>query len=171
MLDQTFLSDVSQHAGTHLHEDTYEQEAYVETSQSQYDRDHVHEYDEDGEVTEQTGEIDLSTLPDFVESPEVTEEAEQELNTESTDVFHLEKAASDGAPNDDSEILDDDDNGDIAFEVPTAETDQNQEIFSRAGEIASEDPGVSLEEDINSTNSNGIDVALRLQSDEGTWTI
>jgi len=177
MLDQTFLSDLSQHDGNHLHEDVYEQEASVETSEGQdsrYDRDHVHVYDEDGEVTEQTGEIDLSTLPDFVESPEAAEEAEQELNIESTDAPHLENAAFDGTPNDDSEILDDNDNDDITFEVPTTETtetDQNQEISSRAEEIASEDLGGRQEEDISSINSNGVEVALSLQSDDGTWAI
>lgn len=168
MVDQTFLSDLSQHDGNHLHEDVYEHEASVETSEGQgsrYDRDHVHDYDEDGEVT---GEIDLSTLPDFVESPEAAEEAEQELNIESTDAPHLENAAFDSTPNDDSEILDDNDNDDITFEVPTTETDQNQEISSRAEEIASKDLGGRQEED---TNSNGVEVALRLQSDEGTWAI
>lgn len=174
MLDQTFLSDLSQHDGNHLHEDVYEQEASVDTSEgqdSQYDREHVHDYDEDGEVTEQTGEIDLSTLPDFVESPEATEEAEQELNIESTDAPHLENAAFDGAPNDDSEILDDNDKDNITFEVPTTETDQNQEISSRTEEIASEDLGDRHEEDMSSINSNGAEAALRLQSDEGTWAI
>lgn len=154
-----------------MHEDVYEQEASVEISEGQdsrYDHDHVHDYDE---VTEQTGEIDLSTLPDFVESPEAAEEAEQELNIESTDAPHFENTAFDSAPNDNSEILDDNDNDDITFEVPITETDQKQEISSRAGEIASEDLGGRREEDTSSTNSNGVEAALRIQSDEGTWAI